>query len=90
MNPSVVTIDDNNSSAVYEKGEHDDQEPADGQPALDRKSRGVRQHYLSVPPAEADGSPDLKQPEKQKIRENAYNMIDSQVIRSREERKNYH
>ena len=70
MNPSVVTIDDNNSSAVYEKGEHDDQEP-DAQPPIDRKSRGVRQHYLSVPPAEGDGSPDLKQPEKQKIRENA-------------------
>jgi len=70
MNPSVVTIDDNNSSAVIDKGDHDDQE-AEGPSALDRKSRGLRQHYLSVPPAEGDGSPDLKQPEKQKIRENA-------------------
>lgn len=71
MNPSVVTIDDNNSSAIIDKGDQDDQEAEAPSALPDKKSRGLRQHYLSVPPAEGDGSPDLKQPEKQKIRENA-------------------
>ena len=79
MNPSVVTIDENNASTIPEKGEQEDRE-TEAQPTqnqVDKKSRGLRQHYMSVPPAGEGGeSPELKQPEKQKIRDNAQNMID--------------
>ena len=77
MNPSGSL--DENHSAIFEKGDLEEQDQTHASIPNDRKSRGNRQHYLSLPPAIAGASDaagmeqqlDLKLPEKQRIRDNA-------------------